>query len=451
MHTMRNSITTAALRVLLLFGPTATADLAFADEQITFNKHIAPLVFERCAGCHHPGEVAPFSLLSYSDVKKRDKQIAQVTADKFMPPWKSVEGHGRFLGERRLTAEQIALIGRWVEQGSAEGNRQDLPAAPRFDTGWQLGQPDIVLTMDEPYAIAADGDDIYRNFILKLELPAGKYIKALEYRPNNRRIVHHAVFSSDPTDKSRQADQADPGPGWKGSLNIPGRLFPGSLAAWAPGREPMPLPDGLSMPWKNGTDLVMQLHLHPSGKPEEEQSSVGFFLTDEPPRRSMADVGMIAKGIDIPAGERNYPTRDEFTVPVEMEVLGIFPHMHMIGRDIKLVAHPPEGAAFNLLWIDDWDFNWQSLYQCDPPVKLPAGTKVMLEGVHDNSADNFRNPNHPPKRVTAGEQTTDEMSAALLQLVPVRESDLAKMLEANKRRVVSGITAQPSANKPAAP
>jgi hypothetical protein len=156
----------------------------------------------------------------------------------------------------------------------------------------------------------------------------------------------------------------------------------------------------------------------------------------------MVDVGMVVHGIDIPAGERAYRTRDEISIPVEMEVLGIFPHMHLIGRDFKLTAHPPVGEPFSLIWINDWDFNWQSQYQCDPPARLPAGTKVVLEGIHDNSAENFRNPFNPPQRITAGEQTTNEMSAALIQLVPVNESDLPKMNEVNKKRIVSGITAQ---------
>jgi hypothetical protein len=427
---------------LLPFLSALSADPAPSPALPTFNKHIAPIVFAQCSGCHHPGEVAPFSLLTYDDVKKRAIQIAQVTSDRFMPPWKSVEGHGRFVGERRLTADQIALISRWVDQGALEGAAADLPPAPKFETGWTLGQPDIVLTMNEPYAIPADGPDIYRNFILPLSLPDGKYIKAIEYRPNNRRIVHHALFSVDASDQSRKADEADPLPGWKGSLNIPGRLFPGTLAVWAPGHEAHPLADGLSMPWKNGWDFIMQLHLHPGGKPEEEQSSLGIFLTDQPPRRSLVDVVLMVKQVDIPPGERAYRTRDEFTVPVEMQVLGLFPHMHMIGRDIKLTAHPPTGDPFSLLWINDWDFNWQSLYQCDPPAKLPAGTKVVLEAVHDNSAENFRNPNNPPQRVTFGEQTTNEMSAALVQLSPLRESDLPKMLEANPKRIISGITAK---------
>jgi hypothetical protein len=203
----------------------------------------------------------------------------------------------------------------------------------------------------------------------------------------------------------------------------------------------MPLPEGLSLPWKPGADFVLQLHLHPSGKPEAEQSSVGFYLTDQPPQRSMADVVLIDRKIDIPPGEPAYRTRDEFTLPVAVEVFGVFPHMHLIGREMKITAHPPEADPFSLLWIDDWDFNWQNFYQYAPPVKLPAGTRVTLEAVHDNSADNFRNPNQPPARVVWGEQTTDEMSAAILQLVPTDEAELPQLIETHRRRILGGITA----------
>ncbi len=346
------------------------------------------------------------------------------------------------MGERRLSTEQISLISRWANSGAAEGDASDLPPTPKFKDGWTLGTPDIILIMDEPFTVPADGADVYRNFVLKLEVPPGKYIKSLEYRPSNRRVVHHALFAADATDKSRKDDNADPLPGFEGSLNIPGRLFPGSMSAWAPGREARPLPDGISMPWNNKHDLIFQLHLHPSGKPEVEQSTIGFFLTDEPPHRSMVDLMMLDRKIDIPPGEAAFRTRDELDIPVEMEVLALFPHMHMIGRDFRITAIPPTGSPFDLIWINDWDFNWQSLYQCDPPVKLPAGTKIVLEGTHDNSAANFRNPNNPPQRITFGEQTSNEMTAALIQLVPVHESDLAKMTEANKRRIVSGITAK---------
>jgi mono/diheme cytochrome c family protein len=437
----------AAWFLVAASGAIAAAEPTLPDAKITFNRHIAPLVFERCAGCHHPGEVAPFSLLTYRDVQKRAQQIVQVTRDRYMPPWKSVEGHGRFLDERRLARDEIELLARWVEQGAVEGEASDLPPTPKFADGWKLGEPDIVVTMPAAYEIPAEGADVYRNFVLPLSVPPGKYIKALEYLPGNRRIVHHAVFSFDVTPGARKADEADPAAGYPGSLNIPGRMFPGSMAAWAPGRDATPLPGGVSMPWPATADLVLQLHLHPSGKVESEQSSIGFYLTDEPPARSMVDVVMIDRGIDIPPGEREFRTRDEFTVPVEMNAFSVFPHMHLIGRDFKLTAHPPAGEPFRLIWIDDWDFNWQSFYQYAEPVKLPAGTKVVLEGIHDNSADNPRNPNQPPQRVVGGEQTTNEMSAALIQLVPANESELPQMIAANKRKIIGGITAAASGAK----
>jgi hypothetical protein len=422
---------------------------ARAGKPVTFNRDIAPIVFRNCATCHRPGEVAPFSLLSYSDVKKRAKLIQTLTTRRYMPPWKSVEGHGSFVDERRLGTADIDLISGWVDQGAPEGDPRDLPPIPTFRDGWKLGQPDLILTMPEPYAIPADGPDIYRNFALTLKVPPGKYIKAAEYRPGNRRIVHHAALAVDVTGRFRQEDAADPEPGFKGGLNIPGQLFPGSLSAWTPGRDPMPLPDGLSMPWKPGADLILQLHLHPIGKPEAEQSTIGFYLTDQPPRRSMVDVLMIDKKIEIPPGESAYRTRDELTLPIEMEAFGVFPHMHLIGRDMKVTAYPPNVEPFSLIWINDWDFNWQSFYQYASPVKLAAGTRIVLEAVHDNSADNARNPSQPPKRVAWGEQTTDEMSAAVLQLVPTRETDLPQMARAHRRRIVGGIAAAPG--KAAAP
>jgi mono/diheme cytochrome c family protein len=437
---MRTTLAASIVLAVCISGSFAAAE-ASGSEPVTFNKHVAPIVFEQCAACHRPGEVAPFSLLTYEDVRKRAKQIAVMTADRLMPPWKSVEGHGQFVDERRLSGEQIELIARWVEQGAVEGAAADLPAAPVFSDGWKLGEPDLVVTMPEPYEVPAEGPDIYRNFVFSLAVPEGKYIKAVEYRPGNRRVVHHAALALDTAGIARRQDEADPAPGFKGGLNIPGRLFPGSLAAWTPGRDPMPLPEGFSLPWEKGADLILQLHLHPSGKPETDQSSVGFYFTDQPPRRSMADLVLIDQKIDIPPGERAYRTRDELTLPIDVEAFGVFPHMHLIGRELKLTARPPEGDPISLLWINDWDFNWQNFYQYAEPVKLPAGTRLLMEALHDNSAENFRNPSNPPIRVTWGEETTNEMSVAILQLVPVNESDLPKLHQALGRRILGGFSA----------
>ena len=407
---------------------------------VTFTKDIAPLLFKHCVTCHRPGEVAPFSLLTYAAANKRAKQLQTVTSERFMPPWKSVAGHDPFVGERRLTAEEIALIARWVKQGAPEGTPEDLPAPPRFPEGWQLGEPDIIVKMPAPYNIPADGPDIYRNFVFALDIPKGKYIKAAEYRPSNRRVVHHALLAVDVTGQARK-QQTDPAEGFKGSGNIPGQIFPGSMGTWTPGRDPLPLPDGLSMPWKPGADLVLQLHLHPSGKPEEEQSSIGLYLTDQPPRRSMVDLLLIDKKIDIPPGERSYHTRDEFTLPIDMETLGVFPHMHLIGKEIKVTAYPPDGEPLSLLRIDDWDFNWQTFYQFAAPVKLAAGTRIVLDATHDNSADNIHNPSQPPERVTWGEETRNEMTVAIVQLVPMREAEFPKLAATLRRRMLGTIVA----------
>ncbi len=415
------------------------SDSAASPSPVTYTHDIAPLMFKHCASCHRPGEVAPFPLLTYDNVKKRGRLIATVTYDRQMPPWKGHADHGPFIGERRLSDEQIALIATWVAAGMPEGNKQDLPPTPQYPEGWKLGTPDIVLTMPEAYDIPAEGADIYRNFVLPLELPAGKYIRAVEYRPSNRLVVHYAVFSADATDRCRQADAEDPAPGFRGNLAPPGRMLPGSLSVWVPGRDALPLPDGFSFPWVSGADLIIQLHLHPSGKPETERSTIGFHLTDKPPQRTMVDLIMIDKKIDIPPGERSFRTRAEYTLPAEMDVYGIFPHMHLIGREIKITAVPPEGSPQPLLWIEDWDFNWQSYYQFVKPTRLTAGTKLVLEAVHDNSADNIRNPFQPPQRITWGEQTTNEMSAAFLQLVPVDETSFAQLTAGQRKGLTAGI------------
>jgi hypothetical protein len=361
-----------------------------------------------------------------------------------MPPWKPVRGHGEFLGARQLSVEEIGLFAKWVEHGLVEGDPSDRPPQPEFTDGWQLGEPDLVLTMEEPFEVPADGPDVYRNFVMPLELPPGKFIRAAEYRASNRPVVHHAALSVDESgSRARKLDEADPGIGYT-DINLPGRLFPGSMAAWTPGREAIGLPEGFSMPWPQGADLVLQLHLSPTGKPEKEQSSIGIYLTAEPPERSMVDLLLIDRNIDIPPGESEYRTRDAFTLPIDAEGFGIFPHMHLIGKDIRVTAKRPDGKETSLLWINDWDFNWQNYYQYAAPVRLPKGTQVTMECVHDNSAANPKNPNDPPKQVKWGFQTSNEMSAAILQIVPAQESDVQDLLadERLKRRVLGKIVAQ---------
>jgi mono/diheme cytochrome c family protein len=419
------------------------------QQPVTYTRDVAPIILQHCAGCHRPGEVAPFPLLTYRDVQKRAKFIAAVVEKRYMPPWKAVEGHGDFRGARRLRAEEIAILKQWAAGGVVEGDPKHLPPVPKFTDGWQLGPPDLIIKMVEPYTVPATGNDIYRNFVIPLAVPDGKYIRAAEYRPGNRRVVHHAALGIDPTGLVRKLEDA-PNQGFT-RFTLPGQLFPGSMSAWTPGREARPLPDGMSLPWRKGADLVLQLHLHPSGKVETEQSTIGLYFTERPPDRSMFDIILIDRKIDIPPGTSAYRTRDTLTLPADAEMFAIFPHMHLLGKEVKVTASLPDGTRRSLLWIDDWDFKWQNYYEFAAPVKLPRGTQLLMECVHDNSKDNPNQPASPPRRVTWGEQTTDEMAAVVLQIAPVRETERGQLQQALAWRVVGRVIAGDAAAQAAEP
>lgn len=395
-----------------------TPDKPRAEGVVTFNKDVAPLLFQRCATCHRPGEVAPFPLLGYRDASKRAELIRAVTAGRSMPPWKVEPGSGHFADDRRLTDDQVALIARWVEDGAPEGDPADLPPLPRFAAGWQLGEPDMVVTMDEPYTLVAEGPDVYRCFVIPNPVPAGKYLRAVEYRPGNRRIVHHAVIATLPRRTARAKLAAGDGKSFASGLALPGRLLPGPLAFWTPGMEPRPLPEGLAAELPEGDDLILQLHLHPSGKPETEQTSIGLHFSDQKPSGRLKLMILSNNKIDIPPGEADHAVSASTTIREPVKVHGIFPHMHLIGRTVRVTATLPDGTTEPLIAIGDWDFNWQLYYQYAAPLRLPAGTRLEGRWTYDNSVANPANPSRPPRRVTYGEQTVNEMAILVLDVTP---------------------------------
>jgi hypothetical protein len=409
-----------------------------ANASVTFNKDIAPIVFKNCSSCHHTGEVAPFELLSFDDVRRRGKQIARVTGKRVMPPWKAEPGYGEFHDARRLSDEQIALFQKWLDAGMPEGAAADLPPAPKYKDGWQLGEPDVVLKMPEPYTVPADGRDVYRCFVMPIDCPEDKYVSAVEFRPSNRKVVHHALFFLDSNGAARRKDAADPGPGYK-SFGGPGILPTGGLGGWAPGAFPRALPEGIGQKVKKGSDFVLQLHLHPSGKPEEEQSSIGLYFTKKPPEKIMTSVPLRSRNIDIPPGEKAYKVKAEFTTPIDIQIVGITPHAHLVCKEMKGKAFLPDGTMKPLIWIKDWDFNWQDQYLYQTPLKIPAGTRLELDFTYDNSSDNVRNPNSPPKRVTFGEQTADEMAILFLQVVGENQRELPKLRQALGQQMLKGL------------
>lgn len=411
--------------------PTAFADapLPGQPDTVTFNKHIAPIVFEHCAPCHRPGEPAPFSLLSYQDVKKRAKQIAKVTQSRFMPPWKPEPGYGEFIGHRNLSADQVDIIQQWVNDGAVEGDPADRRPTPGFTKGWYLGEPDLVLELPKAYPLAAEGTDLFRNFVIPVPVSTTRYVRAVEFRPSNPKIVHHANLRIDPARGSRLLDERDSDPGFDGMLIGQADRI-GYLVGYHPGRVPILNPENMTWPLEAGTDLALLVHMLPTGKPEMLQFTLGFHFADQPPTRPSYVLRLASKIIDIPAGKKNYQIKDTYVLPMNVVVLGVRPHAHYLGRDIKGFATLPDGSTQWLIRIKDWDFNWQDEYRFIKPIPLSKGTTLTMAYTYDNSADNVRNPHHPPQRVRWGPKTTDEMGTLLIQVL-LRDTDALRTLDRN--------------------
>ncbi len=390
-------------------------------QQVTFNRDIAPIIFQSCARCHRPGESGPFPLLNYDDVKKHARQIEIVTGTHFMPPWLPESQALKFADESRLSEDQITAINKWVEEGSPEGNPADLPPQPKFVEGWQLGKPDLVLTAAKPFQLPASGSDMYWNFIFSLPIERTRWVKAVEIRPGEKRFVHHANILVDRMQNSRQREK-EPGSGFEGmEIKIESETFdPDShFLFWKPGTTPYVEPEGMALRLDKGTDLVLNVHLQPSGKPETIQPTIGIYFTDQPATKfpMLLQLQNDAK-LDIPAGDRNFIVSDELTLPIDVDLLAIYPHAHYLGKDLKAVATLPDGSTRNLIHIPHWDLNWQAVFRYAEPVFLPKGTTVSMRYVYDNSEDNALNPNDPPERVRGGNRAKDEMAHLWLQVLP---------------------------------
>jgi Tfp pilus assembly protein PilF len=327
------------------------------------------------------------------------------------------------VGTRRLGDDQIALIARWVADGAIEGDPGTLPPAPEWTGAWHLGEPDLVLTMDRAYTLRATGDDMYRHFVLPIPIPATRYVKAWELRMNNTRVVHHATMEIDPTSHSRHLDGQDPEPGYEGLIAHSAQSPDGYFLDWAPGHTPYIAPEGMAFPIEPNSDLVLMLHMRPSGQPEAVQVSVGLYFSTTPPARVPAMLRLTRQDLDIPAGEPHAVVTSSYTLPVDIDVFSVQPHAHYLARQIEGFALLPDGSTRWLLLIKHWEFNWQDVYRYAAPVSLPAGTRVVMRWTYDNSAGNPVNPNHPPRRVTFGQRTSDEMSELWFQVFPRNQVD----------------------------
>lgn len=407
--------------VLLAAACQSTAERAVAPTAgprpapVTFSNQVVRLFQQHCQTCHRPGEVAPFSLLAYRDAYARRDDIVDVVRSRYMPPWKAVPGHGEFVDVRRLSDTEMELIARWVADGAPEGDARDLPAPRKFPSGWTLGTPSTVVAMEAPYTVPARTRDVYRCFTVPLRLPGdARFIRASEVLPGNRKIVHHVLTFLDVTGRSVELDAAEPGPGYT-CFGGPGFDSAGGLGGWAPGYPGIEIPSGVAWGIPPRARLVLQVHYNNAGDtPETDLTRVGLHFTSGPFDRRLHGLLASAWGFSIPAGVPRTAVKAMTRVQEDVEAFAVHAHMHLLGREITVTARLPNGRVEPLLRIDDWDFDWQLLYHFKRPVALPAGTLVEAECVYDNSAANLRNPSKPPREVTSGFETTDEMCQARL-------------------------------------
>ncbi len=392
---------------------------------VSFNGDIAPILDKHCVSCHHTGGIGPFPLVTYKEVRSHATQIAAVTKQRYMPPWPPQAGYGEFADERRLSDEEIRLLAAWVNGGAREGPPEHRPDPPQFTDGWQMGTPDLIVRMSEPYAIPAEGKDVFRNFVLRTGLTSTKYIRGAELRLDNTRVVHHANLVLDRTQSLRKRDREDGHPGFPGmdilTEAAAGDFDPDShFLFWKPGTVLRPEPDAMSWRLDPHTDLVINLHLQPTGKEERMEAEVGLYFAKTGPTLFPMLVQLEHDGaIKIPPGDNHFVVTDELTLPVDSKVLAIYPHAHYLGKVIEAWATLPGGRRQPLIRIPDWDINWQAVYEYKHPVLLPRGTKIEMRITYDNSVSNGRNPNHPPRWVTTGNRSEDEMGHVWLQLLPI--------------------------------
>jgi hypothetical protein len=393
------SITALAALILLLASSGISKSSANSNSTaaVTFNKDVAPIFYKNCATCHRPGEVAPMSLLSYKDARPWARSIREKVLSGQMPPWHADPHYGSFKNDRRLSQKEINTIVAWVDGGAKEGSRKDLPPAPRFAEGWQIGKPDAVLAMREEFDVPAEGTVGYQYFFVPTNFTEDRWVQAAEVRPGNRAVVHHViVFVVSPDAVKRRL----------GLINRDGGVD--GLVGTAPGEQPMVLPEGVGKLVKAGSYFVLQMHYTPNGTAQKDRTSVGLIFSRKPVEQAIIGGAAINRRFVIPAGAENHEVQSSYTFKADAHILNLMPHMHLRGKDFEYRLVYPDGASKVILSVPRYDFNWQTRYELKEPIAAPKGSRLECVAHFDNSANNKWNPD-AGKVVRWGQQTWEEM------------------------------------------
>jgi hypothetical protein len=429
---------TASLGAMLL---AVAATAGEAKEPVTFTKDVMPLLQKHCQECHRPGQIAPMSLLSFEEVRPWAESIRENVSKGTMPPWHADPHYGTFANDRRLTDAEIATLVGWAEAGAPEGDPADLPPPLAFTEGWSIGEPDVVLAMQEEYEVPAEGADEYIYFSIPTNFDTDRYVEAVEILPGNAEVVHHVLAYVQPggtgTLSRAQVDRYNKAVGLpfffgegdairvradapvhdngcsvpNGGAALGGDMTSGRrklLATFVPGARGDRWTEGRGKVIPAGSELLLQVHYNKTGEVERDRTSVGLVLSEGPLKHVVESQWVQNYYFRIPPGASSHEVTGCYTFERDVEFLAYFPHMHVRGKDMTIKAIYENGLAEILLSVPSYDFNWQTTYSLKEPKTIPKGTRILVTAHFDNSPGNAFNPD-PKSEVRWGDPTTDEM------------------------------------------
>lgn len=391
---------------------------------ITFTKDVAPIIQKNCQICHRPGEATPMALLDYKQVRPWAQAIRAKVVTREMPPWFADPSYGQFSNDCRLAQKDVDTIVAWVDGGAKEGNPKDLKPNPTFPDGWQIGTPDVILSMTEEFNVPAEGVIPYKYFAIPTNFPEDKYVQFAEIRAGDGAHVHHVIISVQYPDKEGHVLPAGQVKSLASIRQSLGEESDGRLVGWAPGEAPLMLRPGEAKLVKKGSVLIFQVHYTTNGEPGVDRTKVGLIFSKTPVEKRVITSGAVGHQLDIPPGDPNYETKASYTFKEDSHIESLHPHMHLRGKDFQYTLVYPDGSSKVLLAVPHFNFNWQLTYFFKQPIAAPAGSKLSVVAHHDNSAANKFNPD-PTKEVRWGDQTWDEMVIGFFDYT-VDKQDLRK-------------------------
>jgi hypothetical protein len=419
-----------SLAILLQLGTNSNL---FA-QKVNFSEHVAPIIYQKCSKCHRAGEIAPMPLTNYAEVSASAEMVKYVTGNRYMPPWQPDPAYRHYKDQNVLSDTEIQTIKDWVEGGSVQGDPELEPQFPEFPTGSQLGKPDLVLSMKQANRHTGNNRDQYQIFVIPTGLTENREIAAIEFRPGNKRIVHHAIIEQDTTGIGREFDAQSPDvygyEGFGGFGTSTSDLLGNMLGGWTPGSNPHFFPEKTGKILYAGADLLVQMHYAPSVVDELDSSYINIFFAKTKIEREVLTAPVISPAVIVRNERFIIPPNvvktfhASFRVPLDISLISVYPHMHLLGKSWLIYATSPTGSdTIPIIKIDDWDFNWQSPYLFPRLLKVPTGYTLHAFATYDNTANNPNNPHSPPIEVRWGENTSDEMILTYFELLTYQAGD----------------------------